>query len=168
MKAALLAFVLTAAAWAQEPSFVNEGVVHAPLAEVWKIFSTSEGYKATGVALAEVDLRIGGTIRTRYSPNGKLGDEETIENVILAYEPQRMLAIRIQKPPRGFPYKDAWKRTWTVITISDAGNGQTLVRAASMGFGDDEESQAMARFFQRGNQQTIEVLQKYMQLKEAR
>ena len=66
-------------------SFVNEGVVDAPVEEVWKVFSTSEGYKALGPALAEVDLRIGGTIRSRYRSDGTLGDAETIENVILAY-----------------------------------------------------------------------------------
>ena len=78
--------VLTvAAAWAQDaPSFVNEGVVNAPVAEVWKVFSTSKGYTALGVALAEVDLRVGGLIRSRYGADGKLGDEETIENLILA------------------------------------------------------------------------------------
>ena len=44
---------------------MNEGVIDAPIEEVWKIFSTSEGYKALGPALAEVDLRIGGTIRSQ-------------------------------------------------------------------------------------------------------
>jgi hypothetical protein len=67
-----------------EVSFVNEGVINPPIQEVWKALSTSEGYKATGPALAEVDLRIGGTIRTRYRADGPLGDAETIENLILA------------------------------------------------------------------------------------
>lgn len=66
-------------------SFANEGVVDAPVEEVWNIFATSDGYKALGPALAEVDLRVGGTIRSRYSGSGVLGDAETIENVILAY-----------------------------------------------------------------------------------
>jgi hypothetical protein len=59
---------------------INEGVINAPIQDVWKALSTSEGYKATGPALAEVDLRIGGTIRTRYRADGPLGDAETIEN----------------------------------------------------------------------------------------
>src|SRR5580765_3791325 len=77
------------------PSFVNEGVVNAPVEDVWKVWTTSEGYKALGVALADVDFRIGGLIRSRYSANGTLGDAETIQNRILAYEPMRMIAIRI-------------------------------------------------------------------------
>jgi uncharacterized protein YndB with AHSA1/START domain len=138
-----------------------EGVINAPIAEVWKVFSTSEGYKALGPALAEVDLRIGGTIRSRYKADGKLGDEETIENEILAYEPPRMMAIRIKKPPASFPFKAAWKGPWTVITLTEAGEGRTHFRGVMLGFGKDEESVAMKVFFERGNQQTIEALRKH-------
>ncbi len=157
----LLLLTLTVAAFAQDaPSFVNEGLVDAPVAEVWKVWTTSEGYKTLGPALAEVDLRIGGLIRSRYKGDGTLGDDETIENVILAFEPQRMIAIRIQKPPKKFPFKDAWKHTWTVVTLTDLG-GRTHVRAASMGYGTDAESLAMRKFFEAGNQQTLETMQKY-------
>jgi uncharacterized protein YndB with AHSA1/START domain len=154
--------LVVVSAWAQDaPSFVNEGVVNAPVAEVWKVWSTSVGYKAAGPALADVDLRIGGVIRSRYSADGVLGDDETIESLILAFEPQRMIAIRIQKPPKTFPFKEAWKKTWTVVTLSDAGNGSTHVRVASMGIGPDSESVAMRQFFEHGNQQTLETMQKY-------
>ncbi len=140
-------------------SFVNEGVVSAPVAEVWKVFSTSEGYKSLGVALADVDLKIGGTIRSRYGADGELGDAETIENVILAYEPPTMMATRIQKTPQTFPFKQAWKNPWTVVTLVPLDGGRTLVRATSLGYGTDEESVAMRRFFEAGNQQVIGSLQ---------
>jgi len=92
-KALVLGLVCAAAAWGQAPTFVHEGVIDAPVAEVWKVFSTSEGYKALGVALADVDFRVGGTIRSRYRADGVLGDDETIENQIMAYEPLRMVAF---------------------------------------------------------------------------
>jgi uncharacterized protein YndB with AHSA1/START domain len=141
-----------------QPSFVNEGVVAAPIAEVWRVWSTSDGYKAVGVALADVDLRVGGLIRSRYAANGVLGDEQTIENEILAYEPPRMIAFRIHKTPANFPFKEAWKRTWTVVTLTPVDAGRTHVRAASLGYGTDAESAAMQRFFERGNQQTLDQL----------
>ena len=102
---------LCATAQANEVSFINEGVVDAPIDELWKVFATSEGYKALGPALAEVDLRIGGTIRSRYRSDGVLGDSETIENTILAYEPPTMMALRIAKPTQSFPFGNAWKRS---------------------------------------------------------
>ena len=141
-------------------SFVQEAVINAPVAAVWKVWSTGDGYKQTGVALAEVDLRIGGIIRSRYSAKGQLGDEETIENRILAYEPQRMIAFRIDRPPKSFPFKEAWKTTWFVVTLTGLGDGRTLIRAASMGFGTDEESVRMRKFFEDGNAMTLSVLQK--------
>ena len=141
-----------------EPSFVTEGIVSAPIADVWRVWSTSDGYKTVGVALADVDLRIGGLIRSRYAADGVLGDEQTIENEIMAFEPPRMIAFRIHKTPANFPFKEAWKKTWTVVTLTPLDERRTHVRAASLGFGTDAESVAMRRFFERGNRQTLDVL----------
>ncbi len=157
----VLLVAVCGSATADEVSFVNEGVVPAPIDEVWKVFATSEGYKTLGPALGEVDLRVGGTIRSRYRADGTLGDAETIENVILAYEPPTMIATRIQKPPATFPFKEAWKKPWTVVTLTPAGDGQTHVRVTSLGYGSDEESLAMRRFFEAGNQQTIEAIRRH-------
>jgi uncharacterized protein YndB with AHSA1/START domain len=145
------------------PSFVNEGILDAPVAAVWKVWTSGDGYKFVGVALADVDFRIGGLIRSRYSAAGVLGDEETIVNRIMAYEPQRMIAIRIERPPRSFPFREAWKSTWTVVTLSDLGNNRTHIRVASMGYGPDQESMAMRRFFESGNAATLKALQSHFQ-----
>jgi len=158
---------LCGTAHADDVSFVNEGVVDAPVEEVWKIFATSEGYRVLGPALAEVDLRVGGTIRSRYRGDGTLGDAETIENTILAYEPPTMMALRIAKTPQSFPFKNAWKTTWTVLTFTPIDGGKTSVRAASLGFGTDEESVAMRRFFEAGNQSVIENVQRHFAARSA-
>jgi uncharacterized protein YndB with AHSA1/START domain len=155
-----LFFVCSSVAAADEASFVNEGVIPAPLEAVWEVLSTSEGYTALGPALADVDLRVGGTIRSRYRADGVLGDAETIENVILAYEPPTMIALRIQKIPATFPFKQAWSKPWTVMTLTPV-TGGTHLRVASFGYGSDDESSAMRRFFEAGNRQTIETLRRH-------
>jgi uncharacterized protein YndB with AHSA1/START domain len=162
MRACLLVLlaVTGAAQAADDVSFVNEGVIPAPIDEVWKVFSTSDGYKTLGPALAEVDLKVGGVIRSRYRADGVLGDSETIENVIIDYRAPVMMALRISKTPASFPFKEAWKNTWTVLTLTPTDDG-TLLRATSYGYGTDEESVAMRRFFEAGNQQTIETLRKH-------
>jgi uncharacterized protein YndB with AHSA1/START domain len=134
MKALLVVLVLWTPMLAENGvSFVNEGIVDAPIEEVWKIVSTSEGYRVLGPAQAEVDLRIGGKIRARYGSDGPLGDEETIENRILAFEPPTMMAIQIQKPPKSFPFKEAWKNPWSVLTLKPFGEDARLsVRRASV------------------------------------
>jgi uncharacterized protein YndB with AHSA1/START domain len=163
MRCWAVAFLVTCgvARAADDVSFVNEGVIPAPIDEVWKVFSTSEGYKALGPALAEVDLRIGGLIRSRYRGDGTLGDAETIENVILAYEPPTMIAMRIHKPPASFPFKEAWSNPWTVMTLTPLDGGRTRLRVTSLGYADDDESLAMRRFFEAGNQQTIDTLRRH-------
>jgi uncharacterized protein YndB with AHSA1/START domain len=166
MRRAFLVLLVAAPSFSQTPggesalSFVNEGTIRAPVAAIWNIWTTGEGYKSLGVALA-VDLRVGGLIRSRYGAAGVLGDEETIENRILAFEPQRMIAIRIERTPKSFPFKEAWKKTWTVITLTDSGNNRTHIRIASMGYGTDKESVAMRKFFEAGNASTLETLQKH-------
>ena len=113
--------------------------------------------------MADVDLRIGGLIRAKYAMKGTLDD--TIVNRILAYEPERMIAMRIERPPKNFPFPEAWKSTWTVITFTDLGNGQTRLRVASLGFGTDDESVKMRKFFEAGNAATLATLQKRLEVK---
>jgi uncharacterized protein YndB with AHSA1/START domain len=62
-------------------------------------------------------------------------------------------------PPKGFPFKEAYKRVWTIITLTDLGDERTSVRIAMVGYGEDEESQEMRRFFASGNQWVMKMLQ---------
>jgi uncharacterized protein YndB with AHSA1/START domain len=139
---------------------ITEGFINTSPAEVWRMFTTAEGYKLTGVALAEVDLKIGGLIRTRYDAKGQLGDPQTIVNEILAYEPERMLAMRIKQAPQGFPYPDAIAGTWTVIYMNPAGDNMTQVRIVGLGYTDEPQSQAMRKFFSEGNRWTLDHMAK--------
>ena len=147
-----------ASAWAAEPQ-VTEGFVNAPVAEVWRLFTTSAGFLATGAAQAEVRLAVGGEIRAHYDPQGRLGDAETVVNEILAYEPERMLAIRIKQAPASFPHRDAVAGTWTVIYFSPAGE-MTQVRIVGLGYNDSPASQAMRQFFAEGNRRTLDHIAK--------
>jgi uncharacterized protein YndB with AHSA1/START domain len=148
-----------AGAWGAEPQ-VTEGFVNAPVAEVWRIFTTAEGFLATGAAQAEVRLEIGGEIRSHYGAKGQLGDAETIVNEILAYEPERMLAIRIKQAPASFPHRDAVAGTWTVIYFASAGENMTQVRIVGLGYNDSPASQAMRKFFAEGNRWTLDHIAK--------
>lgn len=153
------AAALDTSAHAAEPQ-VTEGYVNAPVAEVWRIFTTAEGFKLTGAAQVTVDLKVGGEIRSHYGAQGRLGDPETIVNEILAYEPERMLALRIKQPPASFPYRDAYPGTWTVIYFTRSGDDMTHVRIVGQGYGDDAQSRAMRQFFAEGNRWTLDHIAK--------
>lgn len=138
---------------------VHEADLNAPVDEVWRVFSTAEGLKKLGVAQARVDFRVGGKMQSSYNAQAVLGDEGSIENTIIAFEPMRMVAWRISKPPKGFPYMAAYKDVWSVVTLTDLGDGRTHLRLAQVGYTADEESQQMREFFEKGNGWVLKKLQ---------
>jgi WD40 repeat protein/uncharacterized protein YndB with AHSA1/START domain len=137
----------------------HEVVVDAPPEEVWEAFTTKKGVESWMVAQGDVDLRIGGKMRTHYNPKGVLGDENSIENTILSYEPMRMLSIKATKCPASFPFKASIDNMWTVVYLEPVGSDQTRVTCVGMGYGDDEESQKLRTHFERGNAYTLKKLQ---------
>ena len=139
-------------------AIVAVAVVDAPASEVWKAWTTSGGVESWMVAHAEIDLRVGGKMRTHYSKEGKLGDPGTIENTIISYDPERMLSLKVAKTPERFPFKKAVQDMWTVVYLEPVAGGKTKVTCRGLGFTEDPESQQMRRFFERGNQMTLDAL----------
>jgi hypothetical protein len=135
-----------------------DATLDAKLDDAWNAFATSKGWKSWAVAQAEVDLRNGGRIRTTYSKTATLGDESTIENTIMCYDPKRMLSFRVTRFPKGFPFPKAVESMWTVIYFESVSENRTKVTVRSMGFTADEESQKMREFFVRGNKITMDAL----------
>ena len=140
---------------AEDNSLVHEGVVAAPVEEVWAAFTTKVGQESWMVAHSEIELKIGGKMRTHYDPKGVIGDSKTIENTILSYEPKRMISIQVSKTPDDFPFPNAIKNMWTVIYFEADSTKTTRVRIVGLGFDDDEESKKMRAFFDRGNAYTL-------------
>jgi uncharacterized protein YndB with AHSA1/START domain len=144
-------------------SIVTEGVINASVAEVWKAWTTSAGLESWLAPHADIDLRIDGLMRANYDTNGVLGDAGTIENRVLAFEPERMFSIRVAKAPEKFPFKRKIGEMWTVLYFQPTPEGKTLMRIVGLGFGSDDESQRMKEFFQQGNAYTLAQLQKKFQ-----
>lgn len=150
---------LPAGVWATEPLAI-EAFINAPTATVWRIFTTAEGYKTTGVAQAEVDLRIGGEIRSHDDPAGRLGDAETMVNEILAYEPERMLALRVKHAPASLPNRAGAAGTWSVLYFNPAGENMTQVRVVGLGYSDSKASQALRESFAESARWTLDQIAK--------
>lgn len=161
LAAALAALLLPISGFSADlPPIITEGVVNASPGEVWRAWTTPEGLRSWLAPVADIDLRIDGLMRTNYNPNSNLGDEGTIENRILAFEPGHMLAIKVAKAPKSFPFPTAVQGMWTVVYLTGKGGRQTLVRTVGLGFTDDPESTRMREFFQKGNDYTLSELRK--------
>lgn len=144
--------------WAAAPQ-VTEAFINAPVAEVWRLFTTSEGFKATGVAQAAVDLRVGGAIRSRADAQGQLSDPDTTVDEILAFDPEHMLAIRTQQASGDFP-RTGLDGTWTVIYFTKSGEDMTHVKIVGLGYTDTEPSQALRTFREKRNRTLLDRLAK--------
>jgi uncharacterized protein YndB with AHSA1/START domain len=147
-----------------DTALVVEGVVATGLDELWRVFSTAEGWKQLGVGQAEVDLRVGGSIRTHYDAQAVLGSPGTIVHRVLTYEDRRMLATSFADATLAVdPANDkaaGARGTWVVITLTPVDATHTTLREAIYGWGASEAAQQTRAFFEMGNRWTLEHLQK--------
>lgn len=142
-------------------SQVTEGYVNAPVAEVWRLFTTADGYRLMGAARAEVDLRIGGLIRSHAAASGVLGDADTAVNEILAYDPQHLLVTRPRQAPASVAYRDAIDGTWTVVYFTASGQDMSFVRMVSLGYRDTPQSQALRQAVGDNNRQMLDRIARH-------
>jgi uncharacterized protein YndB with AHSA1/START domain len=142
---------------------VTEGFVGASVNAVWDAWTTLAGIKAWLTPKADIDLKVGGLIRTNYRENEVLGDAGTIVYTIRDFEPRRMLAYQITGPPQNWQFPNAVKQLTVVIYFEPVEPQVTTLRIVSMGFGADEESQRMRAFFADGDAITLERMQLHFQ-----
>jgi uncharacterized protein YndB with AHSA1/START domain len=155
----LVAALCIARAAGAQDAVVTEGVIAAPVAEVWAAFTTGPGLRSWMAPHAEIDLRVDGLMRVNYKPEGTLGDGGTIVNRVLSFEPQRMLSMRVARAPDDFPFPGAITAMWSVVYFDPLPDATTRLRVVSMGFTPDDEAQKMKAFFERGNAYTLKKLQ---------
>lgn len=138
----------------------HQAIIEAPVGDVWNAFTTSEGFASWAVAKADIDFRIGGDMRSSYNPQSTLDDDSTIVNRILAYEPQRMLAIQNVQAPKGFQDADLFQQTWTVITLEPIALDRTQLRSVGLGYGEGPAWDALYEKFKAGNAYVYAKLQR--------
>ena len=172
MKRTAIAFaasvVLVGSTVAEEPApteskvLVVERVIDAPAEDVWAAFVEAGEITAWMVPHAEVDLRIGGQIKTNYDPQGKIGDSNTIVNAILSFEPQRMLSLQNVKAPSDFPFAEGTVGTWSISYFTPLEGDRTAVRLVGLGWPDNEHGEKAYEFFERGNAYSLELLAQHL------
>jgi uncharacterized protein YndB with AHSA1/START domain len=170
MRTGFVAVVLSivASAWALPESgrtLSHSVILEAPAAEVWAALTTAEGIKRTwAVALAEVDFRLGGTIRTNYNAAGEIGDESTITHHILSFEPERMLSMRTDAPASApEEIKLIAEHGWVVIRLEPVSPTRTRLTETGMGYGEGPLWDKAYAFFEKGNEWTLEHMRKSFQ-----
>ncbi len=142
-----------------ERTLVTEAMVEGSLDEVWAAFTVKEEIESWMVPLAEVDFRVGGTMRTNYSKEAGIGGPGTIVHHILAYEPGRMITTRFDAPQSAGDKKLA-EKTWVVTRMEPVSPTRTRVTETMVGWGTGEEWDKVYAFFEKGNAWTMDRLVK--------
>ena len=133
--------------------------VPAGAPDVWKAFTTSEGFASWAAPVAFVDFRLGGYIETTYDPQGKIGAAGNIRNEIVAFVPGKMLAIRnTQAPPVTAFDVPTFQSLHTVILFDPAGPTATRVTIVQPGYGAGEKFDGVYAHFARGNAWSLQQL----------
>jgi uncharacterized protein YndB with AHSA1/START domain len=136
-----------------------ETVVDAPVRDVWKAYTTKEGWESWAVPLAEVDFRVGGMIRTNYNKEAGIGGPGTITHHILAYEPERMVVTRFEAPANAAWAKKA-EACRVVVRLEPVSGSRTRFVETMVGFGEGPEWDEAYNKFKAGNERTLEQLRK--------
>ena len=131
-------------------------IVTAPVSAVWQAFTTTEGYRSWAVPVARIDFRIGGIIEGSYAKDAKVGAPTNIRNEIVAYVPERMLAIRNRHAPPGVPFDaGTFQSLHTVMLFDAVGDDRTRVTIVQPGYLIGETYDRIWAFFQWGNGATL-------------
>ena len=139
-------------------------VIKAPVKKLWAAFTDQDSYRTwSGVPVAAIDFRLGGVIEANYNPNGHLGDPQDIQNMFIAYVPERLLVFRNVQAPDGLPGKAEYAKTAKTIEFQALGPNETRVTVSGMGFGAGEGFDRLYRFFAQGDGEMLVALKRGME-----
>lgn len=132
---------------------VQEVVVEAPVAEVWAAYTTEDGWRAWASPAVAIDLRAGGTIRTHYGPDARVGDPGTNTLHIVNYVPERVLTLRADVEER-WPdvMKEDADNLMNVIVFESPTPNRTRILSYGVGYRDTEAYAELMAFFVPANE----------------
>ncbi|HED66848.1 MAG TPA: SRPBCC domain-containing protein [Planctomycetes bacterium] len=147
-----------------ERILVEEILIDAPLAEVWRAYTTEEGYTAWAAPKARIDLRVGGTILTQYGADAEIGDPGTNTLHIVNYVPERVLTLRAEIADN-WPevMKQDGDRLTNVILFDALSPTRTRVESFGIGYGDSPEYEELLEFFLTANRSLYVELKRHLE-----
>ena len=138
--------------------------VKEPVDSVWNAYTTKEGWENWAVPLAEVDLKVGGFIKTNYNAQGKIGDSTTIVTHIINYVPKKLLTLQAELTDNfpEFMKKDA-QDFYNIIYLDELENGYTNIKSFGIGYKNDPKYLSLMNYFIIANEKTLINLISYLE-----
>ncbi len=138
--------------------------VNVPLDSVWDAYTTKKGWEAAFVPLAEVDFRIGGTIKTSYNADATIGDSSTIVLNIINYVPKKLITLQAELSNH-FPnfMKEDEKNLYNLVYFEAIESSVTRVTSYGIGYRNNEKYRSLMKFFISGNEMSYLNFIKYLE-----
>ncbi len=143
---------------------IQELAVKAPIDSVWNAYTTKKGWENWAVPLAEVDLKVGGYIKTNYNEKGIIGDSTTIVTHIINYVPKRLITLQAEITDN-FPdfMKEDAKDFYNVIYFDETSNGHTNIKSFGIGYKNNPKYLSLMNYFIPANEKTLMSLIAYLE-----
>jgi uncharacterized protein YndB with AHSA1/START domain len=120
-----------------------EATVKAPVAEVWRVWTTSEGAEEFFAEKANIRLAIGGPYEIQFDPKNEQSGTKGLK--ILSYAPDEMISFQWNAPTEYPEVRNGG--TWVVVQMRPEGTDRTHVSVTHYGWRDGAEwDQAYAHF----------------------
>ena len=138
--------------------------INVSLDSVWNAYTTKRGWENWATSIAEIDLRLNGTIKSNYNKEGEIGDESTITLHIRNYVPKRLLTLQAELT-NNFPdfMKADEKDLYNVILFEEISPDKTKIISYGIGYKNNEKYMSLMKFFVQGNEQSYLNLISYLE-----
>jgi uncharacterized protein YndB with AHSA1/START domain len=130
--------------------------IHAPVSEVWRVFTTSQGAEEFFAQKANIGLAIGGPYEIQFDPKDERSGTKGLK--ILSYAPEEMLSFQWNAPPEMPEVRNGG--TWVVVEMHPLDAYQTHVTITHLGWKDGPEWDRAYVHFQRGWSELMSRLEK--------
>lgn len=138
-------------------------VVPASPAEVYRAWTTPEGFReALGLPL-RIELRPGGKYEIEFVPDAPEGQRGSEGCSVLSFLPERLVSFTWNAPPQFGALRD--ERTFVVVTMNAVGPSATKVSLAHQGFGDGERWAAVREYFAKAWPAVLDAMGKAFEAK---
>lgn len=143
---------------------IQEFTVNVPLDSVWNAYTTKKAWESWAVAIAEIDLKVGGYIKTNYNPNGKIGDSTTIVTHIINYVPKKLITLQAEIT-QNFPafMKKEAKDFYNIIYFDKTEKGKTNIKSYGIGYKNTPKYLSLMKYFIQANEMSLMNLINYLE-----
>lgn len=133
-----------------------EATIHAPVADVWRVWTTSAGAEEFFAEKANIRLEIGGPYEIQFDPKDERSGTKGLK--ILSYAPEEMISFQWNAPPEMPEVRNGG--TWVVVQMRAQGPDRTYVSITHLGWKEGPEWDRAYEHFTQGWGELMNRLEK--------